>query len=240
MTEPRRRIPIEYRDPAGTSAFRASAEDSPEGGGQTPRAGDTAAGDTGERPSSGTGEREAARTASVADGQTPTGPQVEKTTPAEEQLSALTAERDEYLDRLLRLKAEFENFRKRSRRELAEAEERARGRLLVEFLPVMDNLGRALDAAEHHEEGKVLEGVRLTHGQFVGLLAKEGVSEIAPLGEPFDPHHHDAMLTQPSEAPEGTVVAVLERGYALGDRVLRPARVAVSSGPLAGGREAGE
>jgi molecular chaperone GrpE len=151
----------------------------------------------------------------------------------------LISERDEYLDRLLRLKAEFENYRKRSRREMDEAEARAKGRLLVEFLPVLDNLGRALDAAEHHEEGKVLEGVRMTHGQFLGLLTKEGVAAVSPEGEPFDPQVHEAMMTQPSDQPEGTIIAVLEQGYVMGDRVLRPARVAVSSGPPAGSEQKG-
>jgi molecular chaperone GrpE len=113
---------------------------------------------------------------------------------------------------------------------MEEAESRARGRMLVEFLPVLDNLGRALEAAEHHEEGKVLDGVRLTHNLFTALLEKEGVAEMCPLGEPFDPQLHEAMMTQPSSQPEGTVTAVLERGYRMGERVLRPARVAVSAG----------
>jgi molecular chaperone GrpE len=146
-------------------------------------------------------------------------------------LAAIAAERDAYLDGLLRLKAEFENFRKRADRDVLEARSRARMGLLAEFLPVLDNLERALNAAEHHEEGKVLEGVRLTHSMFADLLRKEGVTEVDPLGEPFDPHMHEALMAQPSDSEEGTVTAVFERGYVFGDRVLRPAKVVVSAGP---------
>jgi molecular chaperone GrpE len=146
-------------------------------------------------------------------------------------LAVVTAERDVYLDGLLRLKAEFENFRKRADRDVLEARSRARMGLLAEFLPVLDNLERALNAAEHHEEGKVLEGVRLTHSMFADLLRKEGVTEVDPLGAAFDPHVHEALMTQPSDSEEGTVTAVFERGYVFGDRVLRPAKVVVSAGP---------
>jgi molecular chaperone GrpE len=149
----------------------------------------------------------------------------------------LLRERDTLADSLLRLRAEFENYRKRASRELAEARERAQGDLLGDLLPVLDNLERALDAAEHHEEGKVLDGVRLTRNQFVDLLARIGVQEIEGLGAPFDPAVHDAILVQPSEHEEGLVAAVLERGYRQGDRVLRPARVIVSAGRA--GAEAG-
>jgi molecular chaperone GrpE len=142
----------------------------------------------------------------------------------------LTRERDNLADALLRLRAEFENFRKRAAREQIEARDRARGELLGELLPVLDNLERALDAAEHHEEGKVLAGVRLTRDLFVDLLRRSGVEEIETVGVQFDPHVHEAMLEQWSDQDEGMVAAVLERGYRQGDRVLRPARVAVSSG----------
>ena len=99
------------------------------------------------------------------------------------------------------------------------------------MLPVLDNLERALDAAEHHDEGKVLGGVRMVRDMFVDLLRRSGVEEIPTVGAEFDPHVHDAVVMQPSDQEEGTVTAVLERGYHQGDRVLRPARVVVSSGP---------
>jgi molecular chaperone GrpE len=155
------------------------------------------------------------------------------------EVEALRHERDVLADSELRLRAEFENFRKRASREATELRERAQGQLLVELLPVLENLERALDAAEHHDEGKVLGGVRMTRDMFVELLRRAGVEEIETVGALFDPHVHDAVLAQPSEQEEGTVTAVLERGYRQGDRVLRPARVAVSSGPAgpAGGSE---
>jgi len=144
---------------------------------------------------------------------------------------ALAAERDALNDKLLRQLAEFDNFRKRSTREGFEARTKGQCDLLTDFLPVLDNLERALDAAEHHEEGKVLGGVRMTRDMFVDLLTRIGVQEIAGVGAQFDPQVHDAMLVQPSDQEEGTVTNVLERGYCQGDRVLRPARVVVSAGP---------
>ena len=154
---------------------------------------------------------------------------------AQTALEKVTAERDALADSLLRLRAEFENYRRRATRELVEARDRAQGELLSDLLPVLDNLERALDAAEHHEEGKVLGGVRMTRDMFVDLLRRSGVEEIETVGVAFDPRVHDAMLVQPSDNDEGVVTAVLERGYRQGERVLRPARVAVSSGPGAPG-----
>jgi molecular chaperone GrpE len=151
------------------------------------------------------------------------------TAPADD-LDALIKERDQLADALLRLRAEFDNYRRRSVRELTDARTCAQGDVLAELLPVLDNLERALDAAEHHEEGKVLQGVRMTRDLFVGLLTRAGVEEVPGVGTPFDPQVHDAILTQPSEEEEGVVTAVLERGYRQGEQVLRPARVAVSAG----------
>jgi molecular chaperone GrpE len=155
-------------------------------------------------------------------------------------LQELARERDVLADSLLRQRAEFDNYRRRATRELIEARERSQGELLGDLLPVLDNLERALDAAEHHDEGKVLGGVRMTRDMFVNLLHRVGVEEIETVGVQFDPQVHDAMLMQPSEHEEGAVTAVLERGYRLGERILRPAKVAVSSGPgPAGGTDAG-
>ena len=148
----------------------------------------------------------------------------------EERLQALTAERDEYLDDLRRVAAEFENYRKRTAREQAELTTRAGERLVKSLLPVVDDLERALVAAHEHEEAKLEEGVRLVHRALADLLAKEGLTEIETNGR-FDPHVHEALLAQPSEAEEGTVIQVLQKGYRLGDRVLRPARVVVAAAP---------
>ena len=143
---------------------------------------------------------------------------------------ALAAERDQLADVLLRLRAEFDNYRRRSARELTDARTCAQGDILADLLPVLDNLERALDAAEHHEEGKVLQGVRMTRDLFVGLLTRVGVEEVPGVGAEFDPVVHDAILHQPSQEKEGVITAVLERGYRQGEQVLRPARVAVSAG----------
>ena len=140
----------------------------------------------------------------------------------------LERERDEYLDALQRLKAEFDNFRKRTARESAAQSARAGEALVKELLPVLDDLERALDAAEHHEDAKVLEGVRMTKDALAAVLASEGVEEI-PAEGPFDPHVHEALMTQPVEGLEsGAVVQVVQRGYRIGDSVLRPARVVVA------------
>jgi molecular chaperone GrpE len=98
-----------------------------------------------------------------------------------------------------------------------------------ELVPVLDDLERALEAAADHEEAKLEEGVRLVHRALAEALAREGLAEIETDGK-FDPHTQEALLSQPSETEEGTVIQVLQKGYKLGDRVLRPARVVVSAG----------
>ena len=138
-------------------------------------------------------------------------------------------ERDEYLDALQRLKAEFDNYRKRVARDQQELAARAHERLVRELVPILDDLERALEAANEHENAKLEEGVALVHRALADLLAREGLVEVATDGK-FDPHSQEALLAQPSEAEEGTVIQVLQKGYKLGDRVLRPARVIVSQG----------
>jgi molecular chaperone GrpE len=136
-------------------------------------------------------------------------------------------------DRYLRLAADFDNYRKRVAREQAELTQRANERLLDELLPVLDDLERALEAAaepNHNKEweAKLEEGVRLVHRSLLGLVERHGLSEIATEGT-FDPHVHEALLTQPGEGKEeGAVLQVLQKGYRLGDKVLRPARVIVA------------
>src|SRR5438034_10742273 len=155
--------------------------------------------------------------------------QIEESAP---DVGALQAERDELFDQLQRLAAEFDNFRKRNARERAATIERANERLVKELLPVLDDLGRALEAAEEHEGAKLEEGVRLVHRALADLLVKEGLAEIETDGK-FDPHVHEALLSQPSEAEEGSVIEVVQKGYKLGDKVLRPARVVIA-GPSEG------
>jgi molecular chaperone GrpE len=144
-------------------------------------------------------------------------------------LEVVTRERDEYLDALQRLKAEFDNYRKRVARDQQELAARAHERLVRELVPVLDDLERALEATTEHEEAKLEEGVRLVHRALAEALGREGLAEIDTNGK-FDPHTQEALLSQPSEAEEGTVIQVLQKGYTLGDRVLRPARVIISAG----------
>jgi molecular chaperone GrpE len=146
----------------------------------------------------------------------------------EERLAALEAERDEYLNDLKRVAAEFENYRKRVSRDQASLVARAHERLVKELLPVLDDLERALAAAEDHEEATLEEGVRLVHRELAAALAHEGLAEIETNGH-FDPHVHEALLSQPSSEEEGSVIEVVQKGYRLGDRVLRPARVVVAA-----------
>jgi molecular chaperone GrpE len=148
--------------------------------------------------------------------------------PPVDEVEALRKERDELVDTLQRVQAEFDNFRKRAARDQQNLVARAHERLVKELLPVLDDLERALEAAEAHEEAKLEEGVALVTRSFADVLRREGLEEVPTEGK-FDPHVHEALLSQPSEAEEGSVIEVLQKGYRLGDRVLRPARVVVSA-----------
>ena len=145
-------------------------------------------------------------------------------------LAAAAKERDEYLEALQRLKAEFDNYRKRVARDQQELAARAHERLVKELVPVLDDLERALEAVAEHEEAKLEEGVRLVHRSLADLLAREGLIEVETDGK-FDPHTQEALLSQPSDEEEGSVLQVLQKGYSLGERVVRPARVVISAGP---------
>ncbi|HZO50097.1 MAG TPA: nucleotide exchange factor GrpE [Gaiellaceae bacterium] len=143
-------------------------------------------------------------------------------------LEQAEAKRDEYLRDLQRLAADFDNYRKRALRDQEALVARAHERLVKELLPVLDDLERALDAAEVHDEKSVVEGVRLVQQALRAALEKEGLAEIEADGA-FDPHVHEALLAQPGEGAEpGSVLQVVQKGYRLGDRVLRPARVVVA------------
>lgn len=150
-------------------------------------------------------------------------------------LARVSAQRDDYLDQLQRTRADFDNYRKRVERErplLAEAGVRD---LVGELLPVLDNLERALEAlvvAGDEGAAGIVAGVDMVRQQLGALLTGRGVQEIpAAEGEVFDPNVHEAVQSLPSPAhPEGTLVAVVERGYRMSDAVIRPARVVVSQG----------
>jgi len=143
------------------------------------------------------------------------------------ELEALRAENEELIDTVQRVKAEFDNYRKRAARDQESLVARAGERIVKELLPILDDLERALEAAESHEEAKLEEGVKLVHRQLEQLLEREGLAPVATDGK-FDPNVHEALLSQPSAADEGSVIQVLQKGYRLGDRVLRPARVVVA------------
>ena len=144
------------------------------------------------------------------------------------ELQAKAAQKDELYERLLRATADFDNFKKRAARERAEYVTLANERFVKELLPILDDLERALDAVGEHQEAAVEEGVRLVHRSLATLLERNGVKEIDADGK-FDPHVHEALLSQPSDAEEGSVIDVVQKGYTLGDRVVRPARVVIAA-----------
>lgn len=148
-------------------------------------------------------------------------------------VEALVAERDQYLDALRRMKAEFDNFRKRTDRERQSSAALAARDLVTELLPVMDSLERAVASVEGQPEG-VTAGVGMVRQQLESVLRGRGVAAIDAMGEPFDPNVHEAILSMPSaDHGEGTVIEVVQRGYRLNDAVLRPARVVVAASPSA-------
>ena len=152
----------------------------------------------------------------------------EREAPAPDDIAKVVAERDEYLGLAQRVQADFENYRKRAVRDQERLVAHAHERLVRELLPILDGLERALESGEQHEEAKLLDGVRLVEQALRGALAKEGLVEIETDGA-FDPHVHEALLTQPStDAEPGSVLEVVQRGYRVGDRVVRPARVIVA------------
>ena len=139
-------------------------------------------------------------------------------------LEATQRERDQYLDALRRLKAEFENSRKRQERERVRILSMASERLVQELLPVLDNLDRALEAG-----GDIREGVQATRDQLAEVLAEEGLLPVASDGQPFDPNVHEAVMGQVSEEhEEGTIIQTFQRGYVLNGKPIRPAKVVVA------------
>ena len=165
------------------------------------------------------------------------GPSADDADQVETDLDALLAdtqrERDEYLDLAKRTKADFENFRKRMTTEVQAAGARGKGELLREVVPVLDDLERAIQAAGLDPEGDSEDG--LSHGVLLVFrslrdsLSRNGVEAVDPKGEEFDPMVHEALSTVPSEGTEsGTIVEVMQKGYRLGEQLIRPARVVVS------------
>lgn len=143
-----------------------------------------------------------------------------------EELQAARAEVDEYKQRWQRAVADFENLRRRSQKDKEEALQYGNQRLILGLLPVLDNLERALLSAE---SGSLKEGVEMVARQFREALAKEGVQAIEAMGQPFDPNLHEAIMQEESgEYAEPTVIQEFQKGYRLGERVIRPSMVKVA------------
>jgi molecular chaperone GrpE len=148
-----------------------------------------------------------------------------------EALRKRAAERDQYLDMLQRSRAEFENYQKRVNKDREQERRYFASGILSDLLPVLDNLERASSAAQQAgEKGPLAEGIGMVLNQFMEFLKRNGVTRIEAQDQPFDPHLHQAVMQQPmADKPANTVIKVLEQGYMNQDRVLRPAKVVVSS-----------
>ena len=146
------------------------------------------------------------------------------------ELERVTEERDAHKELRLRVAADFDNFRKRQVREREQQALAANERLVLDLLPVYDALELAVEAFDSHEADKVREGVAYVHRALHDALEKAGATSIDPHGEPFDPAEHEALMAQPDPTvDEGVVLQVHQRGFRLGDRVIRPARVVISA-----------
>jgi len=159
--------------------------------------------------------------------------------PREEELTRLKEEAGQLKDQLLRTLADLDNLRKRAERERAEATLYAATNFARDILTVSDNLTRALDMA-HADALKeapepirnLIAGVEVTNREMLNVFERHGIKRIDPMGEKFDPHLHQAVFEVPTaDAPPGTVVQVLQAGFTIGDRVLRPAMVGVARSP---------
>lgn len=155
-----------------------------------------------------------------------TGAEASETDP----LAAAQQEAAELKDRLLRAHAEMDNLRKRTAREIEDSRKFAIEKFSAALLEVVDNLERAL-AVEEGNEAALREGVKLTFDSWHGLMERFELRRVDAVGEKFDPHLHEALSQMPSDEPEGTVIAQHVAGYTLHGRLIRPARVLVSSGP---------
>jgi molecular chaperone GrpE len=181
----------------------------------------------GAAPGNDSPPEEQAPTAVVGDGDVADGDVVEVESDLDE-LVTVAAERDQYLALAQRTQADFENYRRRVARESALAQERGVVKLAKELLPALDNLDRALEAAD--QDDPLLQGVRLVREELSAALGRVGIESFSPAGEIFDPVLHEAVVHQPVDgAASGTVAEVYQPGYRLGDHIIRPARVVVAA-----------
>lgn len=173
---------------------------------------------------------------------TEAGPPIVEETP-EARIERISSELDEAKDRALRSQAELENYRKRVTRQLQEELRYANVPLIRDLLPVWDNMGRAIEAAENtHETASLLEGFKMVAEQLQGVLQRHHCKRIEALDQPFDPHQHEAICQQPCDwRPANTVMEVVQTGFLLHDRVVRPSQVIVSAAmPEAAGPATGD
>nr|MBA3806266.1 nucleotide exchange factor GrpE [Acidobacteriota bacterium] len=195
----------------------------------------TSAPAAGSKGSSSAGEREQANAPQHA-GEPAAGPEVAELVATRAELKRVEAERADLIDQLSRRQADFENYRKRTERERGETYNRMVGEVVGNLLPVLDNLRRALDAEASQQAGETeefrhfLQGVELIYKQLSDVLEGMGLQPVAAVGQPFDPHVHEAVSTEQTEDYEpDTVIQELVRGYRLGDKLLRPAVVKVAT-----------
>ncbi|HEX4590167.1 MAG TPA: nucleotide exchange factor GrpE [Gemmataceae bacterium] len=153
-------------------------------------------------------------------------------TDAQERLAASERQLEDTVALLKQTQADFENYQKRAAREWDSERKYAASPLARDLLPALDNLQRAMDAAKQvGESGPLVQGVAATQAQIIQILGRHGITPIEAQDQPFDPNKHEAVMQKPSaDHPPGTVVQVLQSGFMIHDRVLRPASVVVSSG----------
>lgn len=150
----------------------------------------------------------------------------------EDEITRLTGELEDVRDLVRRKQAEFENYRKRVERERKDFIDHASSELVTDILPVLDNLERALGAPDSDTEGRLREGIEITHRQFLDTLVKAGLREVEALGRDFDPHIHEAVgRIETNEHRDGEVLEVYQKGYFFKGRLLRPALVGVVQRP---------
>lgn len=149
--------------------------------------------------------------------------------PEPDPLATAQAERDSYLDQLQRARADYDNLNKRRHKEVAEARDRGQAALVEGLLEVLDNFGFALRAAEVSEDTQLAKGVQLVHDQLLDVLRRAGLEEVAGIGQPFDPAHHEALMSEAdgAEREHPEVGEVLRTGYRFKAQLLRPASVKV-------------
>jgi molecular chaperone GrpE len=239
-TEMKRRIDRGQEEEGGAGRSRADDADTaggPKGGDLPERREDqdeASAAPTKEMGGSFTAQRESGGASSA--GESASGPAVAELVATRAELKRVEAERADLLDQLARRQADFENYRKRVERDRTDMYNRMVGDVVSKLLPVLDNLRRALDteasqqAGESEEFRHFLQGVELIYKQLSDMLENLGLQPVAALGQRFDPHVHEAVITEQTEEYEpDTVIQELVRGYRLGEKLLRPAIVKVAT-----------